>query len=225
MKNKRDRHGYSGFKRPLLCIALALFYGGCSFSSLKFKKRNVKKGSIEYSVVNASQDIRPSWLQYPQGASSELAANEESHFYFSFESGPKISQEIACNIVRVYARDDLARRIVDFYLSTEEEGELELNWRLVLASEGLGIFKKNLKNSKILATYWERRLYAPKIGDTEEIEGFSCGLWIEVPKALFVESLEDVARLGKKRFWKVNGWDLAVRKWERDYRRFHEETY
>jgi hypothetical protein len=208
-----------------LSLVSLVLLSSCGSSSLKFKRREVKKANGEYAVVDASKDNRPTWLDFPHAGRKNLTDSSEKSFYFSFESGPKISKEIACNIVRVYARDDLAKRVLDYYLGAEKEGDLSLNWKTILATEGSEIFKRNFKDSKILSSYWERRLYPPKIGDTEEIEGYSCALWIEVPQELFVKALEETTALGKKRYWKVNGWDKALIEWVGDYRRFHEETY
>ena len=203
-----------------------VFFVGCSSTGLRFKEREVKTSDISYTVVNAARDTRPQWIDSPQADSRNLAAASDRNLYFSFESGPKISKEIACNIVRVYARDDLAKKIVDFYLDDRDvEGEIDLNWRLIMASEGSRVFKKALKSSKILATYWERRLYPPKIGDSEEIEGFSCALWIEVSQELFSKALKELADQGLKRFWQTPGWDKVIDSKEEAYRGFHEEAY
>lgn len=219
----------SSMKNLIKYACLFLFFTSiiaCSSKGLRFKERVVEEGEEKYTVVDGASDQRPTWLDKPQEASLKLAGVDKENLYFSFESGPKISQEIACNIVRVYARDDLAKRMVDFYLDDRDLGSsIDLNWRLLIASEGSRVFKNTFKSSKIISSYWERRLYPPKVGDTEEIEGYSCALWIEVSKELFNQSLLELAELGKKRFWQTPGWEQLVKKKSEIYRGFHEETY
>ncbi len=208
-----------------LNILFLVLASSCSTNQGSFKRREVLEKGVEYSIVNAAQPLRPIWLKYPHKNRKNLPDRREGNLYFSFESGPKISKEIACNIVRVFASDDFAERILKFYLSSKSEDELSLEIQTILATDGLEVFKRNFKSSRILLSYWEARLYPPKIGDTEEIEGYTCGLWVEVSEKLLVGSLEEIISIGKERFPRLEGWQEALTSLVEEYRLHHFKNY
>jgi len=182
---------------------------GCSSTQTNLGADETVRPYPDYNVVLASS--KPlSWNR--EGYKS----SDKDNYLFRFSSGPKITKEIACNMVRAYGKDE----IVDFLISALRERDVQSPWDLTIANEGRSLlnelFSQNLSSLKVLETYWEKRVYPATLQTEKETMAYSCSLLVAMKGSLF-----DKAILALQNLVKQNHFDLArVEKGTKDWSAF-----
>lgn len=159
-----------------LCILSSiLFVSSCSSSkneAFVYTKRKMK----DYKVVDASHDGYPLWITKPQNVGSKISDKEK--YYFSFETTPKINKKIACNLLKAYGREKIVKEVYKFATRGKSKSV-----KVLLGENGKDLAMKNFKETKIIQTFWEDRMYPPLPGDAKYRAGSVCAYLIEVKRS------------------------------------------
>ena len=176
----------------LLSVLLILSLGASCSSKKKVKDvDNSETISKDFEIKDASSTIRPGWIEDAEVWSEQENMDVKKYRYFSFETEPKVSREIACNLARANVRSDIAAEITTFVQkslaeSTEGSASIDPNnpktQRLRdYVSNTLSERVQSLINgAAVIKTYWEKRNYKQNLGAKKDHTGFTCATLIRM---------------------------------------------
>lgn len=196
--------------KKILTSALLLTLAACSSTPKKepserpveeIEHTEIKK---EYEVRDASSNVRPGWIEDAEVWAKQNEKDLEKNRYFSYESEPKVTRGVACDIAKANTRADIAGEITTFIqktLGTTQEGNASVdmnNPKLVPLKE----YMENTLAEKVQAlvhgasvvkTYWEQREYKKSLGSKEDFKAFTCGILIRMNSDRLKKSVDDAA--------------------------------
>ena len=203
-------------------VFLPLFFLACSqVSDVKLNRTGGVYRPSNYKVEKKSSREIPKWIAKPQ-VFGKKKDKQNRYFFFSFITEPKISKEIACNLIKAYGRDQIGDQIVQVLapsIKGSQKMETYLNEELLL------FFQEGLKGAQIVQTYWEKRKYYETNEEGDPIRAYICAMVVKVPrkeilrligkgKHLLVESFPQEVDITKK-----------VQDWEKDYQNYHLSNF
>ena len=117
-------------KNILIVVSLLILVSSCSSKPEKVLPKGpeeTKNDEIqkEYVVTDSISKTRPGWIEDSELWARSKGFDIKSYRYFSFETEPKVSRSIACNLAKANARADIASEIstfIDKQLGSSEEG-------------------------------------------------------------------------------------------------------
>lgn len=193
-------------KVGVLALSLVLLYG-CSSSSKREVKDvdNSKTIKKDYEVKDASSHFRPGWVEDAELWASQEGWDIKKYRYFSFETEPNSSRQMACNLAKANARADIAGEITTFIqksLASSEQGQIALDPNNP-SSEPLRSYVQNdlservqglIHGSSIVKTYWEKRNYLVKLGAKKNYVGQTCAVLIRMDADLLKEAINKASQ-------------------------------
>lgn len=193
--------------RVALIALSAVFLYSCSSAPKRVVKDVDNTSSIkkDYEVRDASSTIRPGWVE-----DAEVWANQEGwdikkYRYFSFESTPNSSRQLACNLAKANARGDIASEITTFIkksLASSEQGQVAIDPNNP-ESEPIRSYVQNdlservqglIHGSSVVKTYWEKRNYLVKLGAKRNYIGETCAVLIRMDAGLLADAIKKAAQ-------------------------------
>ncbi len=195
-------------KTMISWIFLGLILGGCSSTSEDRKLEDQEHEEIQkdFSVVDASSKVRQGWIEDAEIWSSQNGKDIKKNRFFSYETGPKVSRDIACNLAKANARANIAGEISTFInkeLTQTQEGVAGIDENDPEV-QGLREYVDNILSEKIQAyingasvskTYWEKRKYQVDLGAKRDFMAYTCAIYIRMPKKRLEAALDRASRL------------------------------
>lgn len=203
-------------KKMLSCLFL-LTLVACSSTPKKepvverpveeIKNTDIKK---EYEVRDASSNFRPGWIEDAEVWAKQNEKDLEKNRYFSYESEPKVTRNVACDIAKANARTDIAAEITTFIsktLATSQEGNASID----MNNPKLTPLKEYMENTMaekvqslvygaaVVKTYWEQREYKKSMGSKEDFKAFTCAVLLRMEAARLKKSVDDAANFVVKK--------------------------
>ncbi len=196
-------------KKTVVFVALALLLTSCSSTKkekelVEVEHTNIKK---DYDVRDASSNIRPGWVEDATVWAEEYGKTNKDGAdfrFFSFETEPKVSREIACNLAKANAKADIAGEIatfIDKQLGASTEGAPSIDPNNP-KTQPLREFVSNTLAEKIMAlihgasimkTYWEKRDYQVTKGAKKDYIGFTCASLVRIPTKELQKAIDEAA--------------------------------
>jgi hypothetical protein len=183
---------------------------GCSSTSKdnqrELEEREHSKIKREYTVVDASSNTRPGWIEDAEVWAFQNREDVELFRYFSFETDPKVSRQIACELARANARGDIAGEISTFISrsladTTEGSANIDPNNPEVKALRNYVDTTLTEKvtalihGSSVLKTYWEKRNYAEKLGAKGDYSAFTCAVYVQMSRERLASAIDRASTL------------------------------
>lgn len=202
--DKRKWWRMQNLKLALLEFSLffmMIFNFSCSSSSSKLKEvdhsSTIKK---DYIVRDASSDIRPGWIEDANLWASQNGLEVKSYKFFSYETGPHVHREMACDLAKARARVDIASEISSFIkksLARYQEGQSEIDendpitkgLKKYLSSDLSERIQSMIHGVSVIKTYWEKRNYQVKRGAKKNYMGYTCASFVKIPKELLKNAI------------------------------------
>jgi hypothetical protein len=155
-----------------------------------------------YIVRDALSTIRPGWIE-----DAEVWARSHENFdlnkfrYFSYETEPKATREVACKMAEQEFRTGIAAEIstfIDKSLTTTLEGDasIDMNNPEVKALEQyvdevlVSKVSGTVNGAAVLKSYWEYRQYLQKQGAKKDFNAYTCAVFGRIS----VQNLEDAIK-------------------------------
>lgn len=195
----------------ILPMFLMLLLGVSCSSTTKDNERELEerehsKIKREYTVVDASSNTRPGWIEDAEVWAFQNREDVELFRYFSFETEPKVSRQIACELARANARGDIAGEITTFISrslvdTTEGSANIDPNNPAVQALRNYVDTTLTEKvtalihGSSVLKTYWEKRNYTQKLGAKEDYSAFTCAVYVQMSRERLASAIERASTL------------------------------
>ena len=200
----------------ILTIISLLAFVSCSSSSKKtiedrtieeVKHSEIKK---EYEVRDSSSNFRPAWIEDAEVWAEQNNLDVQKYRYFSYESEPKVTRGVACDISKANTRVDIAGEITTFIqktLATSQEGNASVD----LNNPKLAPLKEYMDNTlaekiqsmvhgaAVTKTYWEQREYQKKLGSKDDFKAYTCAVLIRMEGERLKKSVDDAANFVAKK--------------------------
>ncbi len=146
----------------------------------------------DYIVRDASSSVRPAWIEDAKLWASQFGRASDE-LYFSFETEPKVTRELACDFAKANLRAQIAGDIssdINQTVSTAleaENGSSALNTDVKSVKEYMETtlvqkVQGKLIGTEIEKTYWEKRNYQKKLGSVRDFDGFTCAILVKMRK-------------------------------------------
>jgi len=194
-----------------LSIMMAMLLAvSCSSTSKdnkrKLEERQHSKIQREYTVVDASSNTRPGWIEDAEVWAFQNREDVELFRYFSFETDPKVSRQIACELARANARGDIAGEITTFISrtlvdTTDGSANIDPNnpqfkaLRNYVDSTLTEKVTALIHGSSVLKTYWEKRNYTKKLGAKEDYSAFTCAVYLQMSRERLATAIDRASTL------------------------------
>ncbi|MCO4793856.1 MAG: LPP20 family lipoprotein [Bacteriovoracaceae bacterium] len=199
-------------KLSSLIILSAILATGCSSTKKEAmpeerEHENIKR---DYEVRDASSNSRPGWVEDAEVWANGHGKDIKKFRFFSFETEPKVSRSISCNIAKANARADIAGEIATFIdksLATTTEGNANIDENNPHI-ESLKQYVENTLAEKVQAlihgaavvkTYWEKRKYLKKKGAKKDFTGWTCAVFLRMPNGRLQSAIEEAANFVVKK--------------------------
>lgn len=164
----------------------------------------------EYEVRDASSNFRPGWIEDAEVWAKQNEKDLDKNRFFSFETEPKVTRGVACDIAKANARLDIASEITTFIektLGTTQEGNASVD----LNSPKLSPLKEYMENTlaekiqsiihgaSVVKTYWEQREYKKSLGAKEDFKAFTCAVLVRMEAERLKKSVDEAANFVAKK--------------------------
>lgn len=193
-------------------ILTTLLATGCSSTKKEEMPEDREHEDIkrDYEVKDASSQKRPGWVEDAEVWAKGHGKDTKKFRFFSFETEPKVSRSISCNIAKANARADIAGEIATFIdksLTTATEGNANIDENNPQI-ESLKQYVENTLAEKIQAlihgaavekTYWEKRKYLKKLGAKKDFTGWTCAVFLRIPSERLNTAIDEAANFVVKK--------------------------
>jgi len=180
---------------------------GCSSAPKRVVKDvdNSKTIKRDYEVKDASSHLRPGWIEDAEIWAKQEGWDVKKYRYFSFETEPSTSRQMACNLAKANARADIASEITTFIkksLTSSEQGQIVIDPNNP-ESESVRSYVQNelservqalIHGSSIVKTYWERRSYLVKLGAKKNYIGQTCAVLVRMEVDQLQQAIKKAAQ-------------------------------
>ncbi len=202
-------------KRTLLLISILSLAVACSSKKVTSEDRpleEVKNTEIqkEYEVKDASSNIRPGWIEDAEVWAKQNEKNIEKNRFFSYETEPKVTRSVACDVAKANVNADIASEITNFIdktfaQSTEGQASVDMNnpkltpMREYLATNLSQKTQSLIHGAAIVKTYWEQREYKKSLGAKEDFKAYTCSVLIRMDADRLKKAVDDAANFVAKK--------------------------
>ncbi|MFZ4712123.1 MAG: hypothetical protein ACOYL6_00290 [Bacteriovoracaceae bacterium] len=197
------------WKLSLVTLATLLLAVGCSSKKKEEKLVEVDNTDtiqLDYEVKEASSMKRPTWVESASQWADETEGKEPEKFrYLSFQTEPKVSREIACNLARANIKTDIAGEIVTFIqkeLGVSKEGQASIDannpetkpMREFVEETLVEKIQSLINGASVVNTYWEKRQYLQSKGAKKDYIGYTCASLIRIEHERLKMAVEEAAK-------------------------------
>jgi hypothetical protein len=202
-------------KRTLLLISILSLAVACSSKKVTSEDRpleEVKNTEIqkEYEVKDASSNIRPGWIEDAEVWAKQNEKNIDKNRFFSYETEPKVTRSVACDVAKANVNADIASEITNFIdktfaQSTEGQASVDMNnpkltpMREYLATNLSQKTQSLIHGAAIVKTYWEQREYKKSLGAKEDFKAYTCSVLIRMDADRLKKAVDDAANFVAKK--------------------------
>ncbi len=192
-----------------LVTALTLLLVGCSSKKKEEKLEEVDNTDtikLDYEVREASSNKRPTWVENAMQWANETEGKEpEKYRYLTFQTEPKVSREIACNLSRANVKADIAGEVVTFIqkeLAVSKEGQASIDpnnpetkpMREYVEETLVEKIQSLVNGASVVNTYWEKRQYLAKLGAKKDYVGYTCASLVRIEHDRLKAMVEEASK-------------------------------
>jgi len=178
---------------------------GCS--STKDDVADKKHEDLEknYKVRDASSNYRPGWIVNANLWAKKNNKNISTYRYFSFETGPKVDRDIACNMAKANAKVDIAGEISSYIekeLTSKQEGDAFIDENSPEDKKLLHFvsnvlverIQSNLHGVAVEKSYWEKRSYEKDLGAKKDFTAYTCAVFVKINSDALAKAVEKASK-------------------------------
>lgn len=193
-------------KKSLFVIFSLLLLASCGSSDKErvVEERENTRISREYVVKDASSNYRPGWIEDPEVWARDKNKDTAKNRYFSFETEPKVSRKIACDIAKANVKADIGGEIatfIDKQLATSTEGDASIDennpnlkpLRQYIESTLAEKVQALIHGAAVVKTYWEKRAYKVELGAKKDFKAYTCAVFIRMDSKRLADAVDEAA--------------------------------
>ncbi len=188
-----------------LLLMFSLIACSSTKKEAELEEREHEEIQRDYVVSEASSLTRPGWIEDPILWSQEYGKEVEKYRFFSYETEPKVSRKIACDLAKAQVRADIAGEIstfIDRQLGTSMEGVSSVDQNnpdlkaLKEYTESTLVEKTKafVHGASVVKTYWEKRRYQQELGAQKDFMAFTCAVYVRMDAQKLANAVDVAAR-------------------------------
>ena len=191
-------------KKIIFSSLLSVLILSCA-SSKKYGDTEHEDLEKDYIVKDSSGKYRPGWIEDASGWASENKKDLGKYAFYSFETTPKVSRQIACELAKARVRSDIAGEIAT-EISKEIDQEIQGNPGIDENNPDIQSLKefvdsylssriqRTVYGASVKKTYWEKRFYQKDLGASKNYFAHTCAVFVSIPKSNLNKSIEAAQR-------------------------------
>lgn len=168
------------------------------------EEREHEEMERDYVVKDASSKIRPGWIEDAGVWSRNYNKDTDKNRYFSFETEPKVSRKVSCDLAKANAKADIAGEIATFIdksIATSQTGDASIDENNPNI-QALREYVENTLAQKVQAlihgaaiekTYWEKRKYSKELGAKKDFVAYTCAVYVRIAKERLNKAIDEAA--------------------------------
>ncbi|PIK16661.1 hypothetical protein [Halobacteriovorax sp. JY17] len=193
-------------KKSLLVVSSLLLLASCGSSDKErvVEERENTEIQRDYVVKDASSNYKPGWIEDPEVWARDKGKDIAKYRYFSFETEPKVSRRIACDIAKANVKADIGGEIatfIDKQLATSTEGNASVDennpnlqpLRQYVESTLAEKIQALINGAAIVKTYWEKRAYKAELGAKKDFSAYTCAVFIRMDSKRLADAVDQAA--------------------------------
>lgn len=193
-------------KKTFLYFSVLTLLASCGSSQKEREVEEKENTEIqrEYIVKDASSNFRPGWIEDPEVWARDKGKDIKMDRYFSYETEPKVSRNIACNIAKANVKADIAGEIatfIDKQLATSTQGNASVDennpnmqpLREYVENTLAEKVQALIHGAAIVKTYWEKRDYKAELGAKRDFKSFTCAVLIRMNSKALAKAVDEAA--------------------------------
>jgi hypothetical protein len=189
-----------------LVSGLLLLVAGCgSVDHTKLKEEVHTSTQADYVVRESNSKYRAGWIEDANEWARQNMPDVQEFRYFSYETEPKVSREVACSLARSFATSQIATEIKSFIqltVASSVEGKAALDSDSFQSSPLRDYIEESLVHkvstaihgTQISKLYWEKRNYQRVLGAKADQTGFVCAALIKIPRSILERAVQQAAQ-------------------------------
>lgn len=189
------------FLSLLMILSLSV---SCSSKKKVKDVDNSKTIAKDYEVKDSSSNVRPGWIEDAEIWAEQEKMDTAKYRFFSYETEPKVSRDIACNLAQANTRATIAGEITTFIqrslaASTEGQSAIDPNnpdtkpVREYISTTLSERVQSLIHGAAVIKTYWEKRNYYVKMGAKKDYVAFTCATLIRMDAARLSSAIDKAA--------------------------------
>lgn len=197
----------------MMGLLIALVFVGCSSTSKDYQRELEEREHTDiqrdYKVIDASSPVRPGWVEDAEVWAAQNREDIQTTRYFSFETEPKVSRQMACELAKANARADIAAEISSFITrtlaqTTEGDGGVDTNTgemgslKTFMESTLVEKVTAMIHGSSVLKTYWEKRAYKEDLGAPKDYQAYTCAVYVSMKRDQLDKAVARASELVKE---------------------------
>lgn len=191
-------------KKTILLLPLFLLFSCATKDNRKLEEVEHEEMEKDYVVQDASSKIRPGWIEDAGVWSRNHSKETDKYRFFSFETEPKVSRKISCDLAKANAKSDIAGEIATFIdksLASSQTGDASIDENNPQI-QALREYVENTLAEKVMAlihgaaiekTYWEKRKYMKEKGAKKDYVAYTCAVYVRMPIKSLEAAIEEAA--------------------------------
>lgn len=193
-------------KKSLLFISTLILLTSCGSSDKEREVEDRENTEIQrdYVVKDASSNYKPGWIEDPEVWARDKGKDTTKYRYFSFETEPKVSRRIACDIAKANVKADIGGEIatfIDKQLATSTEGNASIDenspnlqpLRQYVESTLAQKVQALIHGAAVVKTYWEKRAYKVELGAKKDFNAYTCAVFVRMSSKRLATAVDEAA--------------------------------
>ncbi|MFZ9000542.1 MAG: hypothetical protein ACO20H_04525 [Bacteriovoracaceae bacterium] len=199
--------------KSIFLLMAFIILSGCSSTDKddrKLEEREHENLQRDYIVKDASSKFRPGWIEDAEVWAKNYSYDLKKYRFFSFESEPKISRTMACNLAKANTKADIAGEITTFIdktLSESTEGEAGIDpnnptinsLRQYVSNNLTSKIQSLIYGAAVVKTYWEKRSFSTDLGAKKDYIGYTCGVLVRMPASRLNRAIDQAVEIVSNR--------------------------
>lgn len=191
--------------KNVLIAILALGIVACSST----REKNVKDQDIsedfqkDYIIRDAQSKTRPGWIVDSNDWAEKENLDLDKHRFFSFETEPKVSREMACNYAKANANAEVAGEITTFIkksFGSSMEGQAAIDPNNPITQPMRNYMENSLvekvqaiiTGANVYKKHWEKRQYLKDRGAKRDYIGYTCAVMVRIERDILQAAIDQV---------------------------------
>lgn len=193
--------------KKLTILSCLVLLAGCSSKKItdrELEEREHTEIKRDYTVIDASSPKRLGWLEDPEIFAHQNNMEVDKFRYFAFETEPKVSRAIACDLAKAQLRADIAAEIttfIDKQLTVAKEGDSSIdennpNVKALKEYTETTLTEKVMSlvhGAEVFQTYWEKRKYQEALGAKKDFTAYTCAVFVRMDSKRLAKAVDSAA--------------------------------
>jgi GTPase SAR1 family protein len=148
-----------------------------------------RKFERDFKVIDASSKEIPEWIEEPkEWAEDEDEDDFKKSHYYVYETEPKNSRTLACEVAKARATEKIASEIQTFIkhefaqvVEADQDAKTDQVEEYIQSNLAKDV-RAHIVGAKVQKTYWEKRRFLKELGAKKDYSRYTCSALVKISK-------------------------------------------